>query len=143
MHSKKSSKFKILAVMSVLRSLVYFALGFGAVGWFAVATGKGLLVSLLWSVPSGVVITIIAKLVKRLQRQELDSQFKSYELLMEKAEVLVAIPKGQIGKVRIVIDGMNIDRYAKAQKPEEEFKKGEQVQVVEVSEDFLYVEQAL
>jgi membrane protein implicated in regulation of membrane protease activity len=141
MHSKKSSKFKIIKMIGWLRSLVYFSLGFGAVGWFAVATDKSLLASLLWSVPSGIVFALVAKLVKKLQRQELDSQFKSYELLLSVAEVIVPIPKGQIGKVRIEMEGINVERYAKAQNQEDTFAKGENVRVVEVSEDFLYVEQ--
>ncbi len=140
MHSQSSSKFVIVKIITILRSLVYFSLGFGAIGLFALYKGKSQLESLLWSIPFGLFIMFIARLVKRIQRHELDSQFKKHELLMEEAEVIVPIPKSGIGKIRIDYEGIHIERYAKTKNPDNSFKKGDKVNIVEITDEYFFVE---
>ncbi len=43
----------VLSVLSYLRSLVYFCLGFGPTGWVAMATERSPAGSLLWALPAG------------------------------------------------------------------------------------------
>lgn len=139
MHSQVNTQRLIVRFIGLLKNVVYFAFGFGSVGWFALSTGRSVVASLLWAVAVGMLVMGVAKLVKRLQRNELDSQFKKGELLMAEAEVLVPIEKNQIGKIRVRYEGMNIDRYAKAQDPNDRFAKGDKVRVVDINDEYFFV----
>ena len=128
-------------ILSIARSVVHFSLGFGPVGLFAVATGRGTLASLAWSVPVGVVAMIGGRLLRQLQRQRLDSQLSDADMIMERGEVLVSIGKGQIGKVRLLVEGVYAERYARAHDPAKSLPVGASVRVVDVSEECVYVEE--
>lgn len=128
-------------ILSIARSVVHFSLGFGPVGLFAVATGRGMLASLAWSVPVGVVAMIGGRLLRQLQRQRLDSQLTDADMIMERGEVLVSIGKGQIGKVRLLVEGVYAERYARAHDPAKSLPVGTSVRVVDVSEECVYVEE--
>ena len=128
-------------ILSIARSVVHFSLGFGPVGLFAVATGRGTLASLAWSVPVGVVAMIGGRLLRQLQRQRLDSQLTDADMIMERGEVLVSIGKGQIGKVRLLVEGVYAERYARAHDSAKSLPVGASVRVVDVSEECVYVEE--
>ncbi len=130
-------------VLLLTRSVVHFSLGFGPVGVFALLTGKSYLVSTAWSVPVGIIALIGGRFLRRIQRHELDSQIRSDEMLMEKGQVLVSIVKGQLGKVRVNLDGVYVERYARAQNPQKSLPVGTTVRVVDVSEECIYVEEDL
>lgn len=140
MYSGRSSKTTVLKLIRLLRSLVYFSVGFGAVGLFALYTGKSQLGSLLWSIPFGLFIMVVARFLKRIQRSELDSQFKKHELLMEDAVVTLPIRNGGIGKIKIDYEGIQLDRYAKAKNQHDDFKKGDLITIVDITDEFFYVE---
>jgi ribosomal protein L19E len=61
------------------------------------------------------------------------------ELIMEKAEVLVTISNGELGKVRVNLDNTYIERYAKAKTKEEIYKVGTEVIVIDITEQYLIV----
>jgi membrane protein implicated in regulation of membrane protease activity len=128
-------------VLSIARSLVHFSLGFGPVGLVALATGRGTLSSLAWSVPVGTVAMIGGRLLRRLQRQQLNSQLTTEDLIMEKGEVLVSIGEGQLGKVRILVDGIYAERYARASDPVKSLPVGTPVRVIDFSDECVYVEE--
>jgi len=130
-----------LRVLSIARSLVHFSFGFGPVGWFALATGRSTASSLAWSVPIGVVALAGGRVLRRIQRSELDSQFTAEDMIMERGEVLVSIGKGQMGKVRILMEGTYTERFARAKNPEESFRTGSSIRVVDVSDECVYVEE--
>lgn len=139
-HDKRQRGSLVLRALSGVRSVVYFSLGFGPVGWFAFARGEGIGASLLWSVPVGVAVMLGVRIVRRLMRQELDSQLKDSDLIMEKAVVCVTINKGRMGKVRVEAGGTYAERYARAKDPGLTIVKDTRVRVVDVADDCLYVE---
>ena len=140
-HETYSERNVLGQILSIARSVVHFSLGFGPVGLFAVATGRGTLASLAWSVPVGVVAMIGGRLLRQLQRQRLDSQLSDADMIMERGEVLVSIGKGQIGKVRLLVEGVYAERYARAHDPAKSLPVGASVRVVDVSEECVYVEE--
>ena len=131
----------MLRLLSITRSLVHFSFGFGPVGWFALATGRGAVSSLAWSLPVGVVALAGGRLLRRIQRSELDSQFTTEDLIMERDEVLVSIGKGQLGKVRIFLEGTYVERFARAKNPQESLRAGTKIRIVDVSDECVYVEE--
>jgi len=140
-HEVYRERHPLVRVLSIARNLVHFSLGFGTVGWFALATGRDAASSLAWSLPVGTVALIGGRLLRRIQRSELDSQFKAEDLIMERGEVLVSIGKGQMGKVRIFMEGTHAERFARAKNPEESFRAGAKVRVVDVADECVYVEE--
>lgn len=139
-HPKKYNKNIIFRILGAMRSLVYFSFGFGSIGWFALATGKSVISSLIWSVSVGIIITVLAKLLRRIQRTELDSQFKNEEIIMSKADVLVSIRNGQMGKVRIHVGSSYVERYAKSSNPAIDIEKGTEVRVIDITKEYVIVE---
>ena len=139
MHGRTDSKQLIVRIIGGVKSAVYFSFGFGAVGWFALADGYTGWQSLLWSVPVGAVVMVGARMIKRLQRNELDSQFNNSELLMTEAEVLVSILPGQIGKIRIKHEGAYLDRFAKGLDAGDKYQKGAVVRVMDIDDEYYYV----
>ncbi len=140
-HDRRQRSTPLLKLMSAARSVVYFSLGFGPVGVFATAVqGERALISLAWSVPVGLVVMIGARLVRRLMRQELDSQLKGQDFIMEKGTVTVSIGAGQMGKVKVQVGGMYADRFARAKDPGAGIAVGTVVRVVDVTDDCIFVE---
>jgi membrane protein implicated in regulation of membrane protease activity len=139
-HERESRRSLTLSLLSLLRSVVYFCLGFGPVGVFALLTGGTLAFSLLWSVPVGVVVMVGTRLVRRLMRRNLDSQLRTEDFLLEKGVVTVSIGKGQMGKVRVLVGGIYAERFARAQDPQESIPVGTRVRVVDATDECVYVE---
>jgi len=131
----------VVSLLTLMRSIVYFCIGFGPVGWFGIATGMNPFISLLWSVPFGLVTVFGTRALRRFMRKELDSQVSESQLLMEEAEVMVSINKGQMGKIRIHLGGSYVERYAKARNNEKSFHAGTIVYVVELDDDCLLVDE--
>lgn len=127
-------------IASALRLLVYFALGSGAMGLIAILKGLGPLQGLGWSVGAGVAAALISRLVRGLARKELDSTFKSEELLMEEAEIVVPVEPGMMGQAELRKFGANLDIYVKASDPKLALPKGTRVRIVDGSEELYTVE---
>lgn len=147
-HDRQTTEFNLLLrFLSYLRTLVYFAVGFGPLGWVAWILGQGAgqtaiqtaLSTLCWSLPGGLLFAVGGKLLRRLQKQELDSSIKEDELLMEEAEVIVSINPGQLGKIRINYSGQYVERYAKASNPTVLYAKETKVRVVDITDEYLIV----
>ena len=137
-------KYELLTrLLSTARSAVHFSLGFGPVGVFAIFSGRSEMLSLAWSVPVGITTLVGGRILRRIQRSELDSQITTDDLIMERGKVLVSIGPGQLGKVRIHLESTYADRYARAQDPQKALKPGTPVRVVDVADDCVYVEEEI
>lgn len=139
-HEHDRERSFLLQILSIARGLVHFSVGFGPVGLVALATGRSPTNSLAWSIPVGLVTCIGGRLLRRIQRSELDSQLKEEDLIMEQGVVSVSIKNGQLGKVRIRLEGTYAERFARAKNPQENFPVGSQIRIVDVAEDCVYVE---
>jgi len=139
-HDQRQRGNAVIRILSVARSVVYFSLGFGPVGLFATLRGESVGIGLAWSIPVGVGVMIGTRLLRKVLRQEIDSQFKGEDFIMERGKVIVSIGQGQIGKVRIDVGGVYADRYAKAKNNEEDIPAGAGVRVVDVTDEYIYVE---
>ena len=139
-HDRKEKRSPILAIIATLRTVLYFCLGFGPVGWYALYSGEAQLSALAWSSGVGVFTAVGARMLRRLQRNELDSQVRDHELLMSQAEVLVSINAGQIGRIRVNFHGQPFDRFAKAADATRTYKVGATVKVVDSDGENLLVE---
>jgi hypothetical protein len=139
-HIKKSKGDFILTILGSLRRIVYFSFGFGATGWFALTTGKTIQASVLWSVPVGIFLLLVSNMIRKIQTNELDSQFKKADLIMGRAEVIIKIGSGKMGKIRMELGGTIVERFARANNNEESFKTGDKVRIANVLDDVVIVE---
>lgn len=126
-------------MLTYLRLLVYFCLGFGPTGWVGMATGRSPLLSLGLAIPVGLAAVFLAQAFFRFQRRDTDSQIGREELLTAEATVVVPLDHDTMGKVRIK-SGLNVtDRFALAEEPGKQFAKGEPVRIVRVTDECVYV----
>jgi membrane protein implicated in regulation of membrane protease activity len=128
-----------LRALSTARTLVYFTFGFGPLGWIASAFGASPATSLFWSIPTGVLFAAVGLALRRLQRTVLDSQVREEELLEEAAEIVVPIEPARVGKVRVLVGGRYVERYARAEDPLASIARGTRVRVVGIGEDVFIV----
>jgi hypothetical protein len=131
-----------LRALAASRTLVYFCFGFGPIGWIAHSLGSSPLASVLWSVPTGALFAATGLALRHFQGTVLNSQVREEELLMERAEVIVPIARGQMGKVRVTIAGRWVERYARAQGAGESFPVGASVRIVSMTEECVIVSDA-
>jgi len=129
----------ILSVLTYLRLLVYFCLGFGPTGWAGMISGRGALGSLALAVPVGVLALFLAQAFFRFQRHDTDSQIHRQELLSQTATVLVPLDHKTMGKVRMQVGLSIVEQYALAANPGAAYRKGESVHVVKVTDECVYV----
>ncbi|SMO45417.1 hypothetical protein SAMN06265379_101897 [Saccharicrinis carchari] len=137
---KKHKSSIILEFISWLRTLVYFAAGFGIIGTFAILTGESRISSLLWSIPVGIVTVLIFKIFKHIQNKKLDSSFRERELLNLPGEALLPITGSSMGKVRITFGSVTLERYAKLASADSPVKKGDKVVICNVDKDVVYIQ---
>lgn len=130
----------ILNVLRYFRTFLYFCAGFGPTGLVAGFFGYGMWACLGWGLGAGIAAALVARVLFRFQHQELDSTVSQHELLAERAVVTVPIPKGQMGKVRLRIGPVVVERFAIAVNPSETFEREEMVQIIEVQNDCVKVE---
>ncbi len=131
----------LVRAMTVLRSLIYFCLGFGPVGLFALTRYQSPLATLAWSVPLGAIVMLGTRALRSLAAREVSSDIASGELLMEPGVVTVTIGKDAMGKVRLTVEGRYVDYYART-RGGEELAVGTRIRVVEATEDCVYVDRA-
>ncbi len=137
---KRHKSSMVLEFIGWLRTLVYFAAGFGIIGTFAILTGESRISSLLWSIPVGLVTVLIFKAFKHIQNKKLDSSFTERELLNLPAEALLSIEGASMGKVRITFGSMTLERYAKLASADSPVKKGDKVVICNVDNDVVYIQ---
>jgi membrane protein implicated in regulation of membrane protease activity len=132
----------LLSMLRYLRTLVYFSLGFGPLGLVAEATGARALGSLAWAVPGGLVAAVLARAFFRFQQQDVGSSVQAEELLLERARVIVPMSSRDMGKVRVKVGPVVMERYALAEDEWDTFRTDEVVEIVRVTDDCVYVRRA-
>lgn len=137
--SSQQSAAPILSALTYLRLFVYFCLGFGPMGWVAMASGRSPLTSLLLATPVGVVAVFLAQAFFRFQRRDIDSQLTSTDLVGRSATVIVPLDDKTMGKVRIQVGPVVTEQYARAARPGGAFTNGDQVMVTAVTDECIYV----
>jgi hypothetical protein len=135
----KQQRNLLLRSLGVIRNLVYFCFGFGPISWIARVLGQGEPASFIYGLGAGLLFTCAGFLIRRVQRNVLDSQVQDSELYMEHAIVIVPIEPGKLGKVRIDLSGVHVDRYAKARDPEAAYAAGSRVHIVEAGDEYVTV----
>ncbi len=130
----------LMTAMGVARSVVYFCLGFGPVGLFALTQYKSSATTLLWSIPVGAVVMVGTRLLRRVASREISSDITAEDLLMERGVVTVTIGRGEMGKVRVTVGGSYADWYARS-KGDTPLKEGTRIRVVDVTDECVYVEE--
>jgi hypothetical protein len=130
----------MLSALRYFRTFLYFCAGFGPAGLVAGLFGYGTWPRLGWGLGAGIVAALVARALFRFQQQDLDSTVAQHELLAERAVVTVPIGKGQMGKVRLRMGPVVVERYAVAVDPHETFSREEVVQIIEVYNDCVKVE---
>lgn len=129
----------IISLLSYLRLTVYFCLGFGPTGWMALSSGRGALASLGFASVMGVAALFLALAFFRFQRSDTDSSLKQIDLLQAPAVVTIPLNHTTMGKVRIHL-GMNVsEQYALAMQPNAEYKVGDRVHILRVTDECVYV----
>ena len=130
----------ILSALRYFRTFLYFCAGFGPSGLVAGLFGYGTLPRLGWSLGAGILAAVVARTLYRLQHRSLDSTVSQHELLAERAVVTVPIGKGQMGKVRLRMGPVMVERFAMAADEQEAFEREAHVQIIEVRDDCVIVE---
>jgi hypothetical protein len=130
----------LTAFFGLLRIGVYFSLGAGPTGLFALFMGLGTVKSLLWSAGAGAGLAVLARLLRRLVRRELDSSIKSGELLMEKAVILIPVAPGKTGKALVRQFGREREIYVRCRDQEAAFAKGSEARIVDADESWFWIE---
>lgn len=132
----------LISILRYVRTGIYFALGFGPLGLLAEATGSTAVGSLIWAVPGGIVSAFLARLFFRFQQQDVDSSVRQEELLLERARVIVPMSSRDMGKVRVKMGQVIVERYALAEDDWESFRTDDVVEIVRITDDCLYVRRA-
>ncbi len=138
-HHEQSAAAPILSVLMYLRLFVYFCLGFGPVGWLAVTSGRGTLVSLLMATVVGVLAVFLAQAFFRFQRHDTDSQVRAVELVGQRATVIIPLDDKTMGKVRVQVGLVVAEQYALAAHAGAAFQTGDEVLVASVTDECVYV----
>lgn len=132
---------RLIRILGIIRSLIYFSAGFGPTGLAALLMGKGDTASLGWGAAVGFIVLAGARFFRRLMKKDLDSSVQEQDLIMETGIVTVSIHPGQLGKVRINVSGVYADRYAKGTDNSLYIKAGTRIQVVDLDDSCVYVEE--
>jgi membrane protein implicated in regulation of membrane protease activity len=137
---EKSGVSRLIKTLQFLRFLVYFSLGFGPIGFVGTLLNYSWLETLFVALGLGTVTSGLAFWIKGLLGKSTDSQISAEDMIMEQAVVTVSISPGQIGKVRLLVQGRYEERYAKLKGSSNKLITGTEVRVVDFDEEFLYVE---
>lgn len=130
----------ILGMLRYFRTCLYFCAGFGPTGLVAGGFGYGTWSRLGWGLGTGMVAALVARALFRFQYQTLDSTVPQHVLLAERAVVTVPIARGKMGKVRLRMGPVVVEKFAVAVDPYDTFARDELVQIVEVNDDCVKVE---
>ena len=133
----------LLSVLRYVRIGIYFALGFGPVGLLAEWTGASPLGTLAWAIPGGVISAYLARLFFRFQQRDVNSQVRESELLLERAQVIVPLSNKNMGKVRIKMGQLVMERYALAEDEWDSFNVDDQAEIVRVTDECVYIRRAI
>ena len=132
----------VTIIMGILRTTVYFSLGFGPTGLFAWFRGLSPGMSLLWALGVGSAISVLARLLRRFIRHDLDSSIKSEEFLMETGMLLLPLMGDEISKISVKRYGRETELYVKSKDKTVKFPKGKIVRIIDYNDNIYWVESA-
>jgi hypothetical protein len=132
----------VTAVMALLRTAVYFSFGAGPTGLFALFRGLSRGESLLWAAGVGTGTALLARVLRRFIRRDLDSSIKPEEFLMEKAVLLLPLDPGTIAKAVVRQYGTETEIYVKCRDPRAALKKGTELRIIDFDNELYWVEAA-
>ena len=130
----------VARLVGTLRSVVYFSLGAGPTGLFALLTGVGGTASLAWSAGAGVFIALLTRTLRAFVRRDLDSSIKPEEFLMDQAVISVPVSPGSMGKAIVSRYGRDTELYVRCKDHSRALAKGEAVRIVDLDDDCYWVE---
>lgn len=130
----------VAKLIGTLRTGVYFSLGAGPTGLFALLTGVGGTASLAWSAGAGVFIAVLTRALRAFVRRDLDSSIKPEEFLMDQAVISVPVTPGAMGKAIVSRYGRDTELYVRCKDQSRSLQKGETVRIVDMDEDCYWVE---
>jgi len=138
--SPEKSGFKIISkLMNALRNIVYFSLGFGPTGLFASFNGLTKTSGLIWAVSVGAGVMILARLLKRFIRKDLDSSIKPDDLLQENGVLLLPLEGDEISKAAVRQYGREIEIFVRCKDPHIKIPKGKEIIIEEYDNDVYWI----
>ena len=132
----------VTIIMGTLRTAVYFSLGFGPTGLFAWFRGLSPGKSLLWALGVGLAISVLARLLRRFIRHDLDSSIGSEEFLMETGILLLPLEGDKISKICVKRYGRETELYVKSKNETVKLSKGKIVRIIDYNDNIYWVEPA-
>lgn len=139
--SSADSGTRIVAkTIGALRTGVYFSLGAGPTGLFAVLTGVPSMESLAWSAGAGLFIAVLARSLRAFVRKDLDSSIKVSEFIMDEAIITVSIMPGAMGKAAVRRYGRETEVFVRARDPARAFPRGCMVRIVDYDDECCWVD---
>lgn len=139
--SSADSGTRIVArTIGALRTGVYFSLGAGPTGLFALLTGVRSAESLAWSAGAGIFIAALACSLRAFIRKDLDSSIKVSEFIMDEATITVSVLPGAMGKAAVRRYGRETEVFVRARDPARAFPKGSAVRIVDFDEECCWVD---
>ena len=138
--SKKSGFQIVTRILRTIRTAVYFALGSGPTGLFALYSGLNAGTSLIWSGAAGIASVFIVRMISKLLRKEMDSSIHSSELILGKAVLLTPILPGEMGKAAVQQYGRELYVYVKCKDSSLSLPKGAITSIVEFSDNIYLIE---
>jgi len=139
--SSADSGTRIVArTIGALRTGVYFSLGAGPTGLFAIFTGMQSAESLAWSAGAGIFIAVLSRSLRAFIRKDLDSSIRAAEFIMDEATITVSVLPGAMGKAAVRRYGRETEVFVRAKDATRAFNKGSTVRIVDYDDDCCWVE---
>ncbi len=139
--SSADSGTRIVArTIGALRTGVYFSVGAGPTGLFAMLTGVQPAESLAWSAGAGIFIAVLARSLRAFIRKDLDSSIKAAEFIMDEATITVSVMPGAMGKAAVRRYGRETEVFVRAKDSARAFNKGCTVRIVDYDDECCWVE---
>ena len=132
----------VTVIMGILRTAVYFSLGFGPTGLFSRLIGLNRSTSLLWAIGMGLFTTALAWVLKRIIRRDLDSSIRNIDFLMETGTLLLPLEGNSISKIIVQKFGKETELYVKCSDKKTKLAKGKIVRIVDYDDEVYWVESA-
>ncbi len=115
-----------------------FLAGFGSVGLFGSLSGWNIIVSIIVSLLSGVLLArVVIAVLRFVVKQESSDLLKASDIVGSFARVTVNTPAGKKGEA--LLEGRELIKYPVKNLNDTPLKKGDYVEVIEVSGGTLYV----
>ena len=130
----------VAKAIGTLRMGVYFSLGAGPTGLFAILTGVNPVTSLAWSAGAGLFIALLARTLRKFIRNDLDSSIKPAEYIMDMATISVPLKPGTMGKAIVRSYGRQAEIYVRSKETDKAFPKGSEVRIIDFDDDCYWIE---